>query len=235
MNLSIAGNSCLIGEANTGKTSILFQMAYDVASQGGNPLFICNKIRIESKLPCPMNKKGCIDQKNWSPSILLRIGMKYVSSAQELKAVCAGLFAFVPLPTVVFIDNLTNILDPLNAIGRGDPKFLEMVLGVTTFAVDSLAHLQHSSGLQTTTSSKKDLLLHQLQHAGTLVVADDCRDPLFLHCMKRCCPNLLQLRRMSSNGGGLRIVRHSMETSANGPQVESVIELIEYSNGRIFY
>lgn len=37
----------LIGESNTGKTSIAFNIAYDIALHLGTPLFICNQAKIE--------------------------------------------------------------------------------------------------------------------------------------------------------------------------------------------
>ena len=40
-------NILLIGANNTGKTSISFSIAYNIALHQGSPLYICNQTKIE--------------------------------------------------------------------------------------------------------------------------------------------------------------------------------------------
>ena len=149
-NLS-ANRVLLVGESKTGKTSIAFRMAYDVASEGSTVLFICvhNKMRLNFplivSLPLLSEDKRGRKPKNhsdsslsiWSPAVLSRIMFKYVSNSAELKKVCASIHMLHPKPQCVIVDDITLVIDPMSTVSRQDLTFIEVcqTLGkaVTTF------------------------------------------------------------------------------------------------------
>lgn len=154
----------LIGNHQSGKTSIAFNLAYNIALNGGKPLYICNQIKLESKLPLTIynsdqhldsilmhttntittnsyEKKRNYNNNSMLPEVLQRINMKYITTIQDLKALIAGLHLFEPRPSVVIIDDLSILIDPLQAINRNDGKFLEIVLRLTSYLQDAMKFL----------------------------------------------------------------------------------------------
>lgn len=160
----------LIGNYQSGKTSIAFNLAYNIALSGGKPLYICNQIKLESKLPLTIynsdqhldsilmhttttntitttnshEKKRHYNYNNNNsmlPEVLQRINMKYTTTIQDLKALIAGLHLFEPRPSVVIIDDLSILIDPLQAVNRSDGKFLEIVLRLTSYLQDAMKFL----------------------------------------------------------------------------------------------
>ena len=155
----------LIGNYQSGKSSIAFNLAYNIALNGGKPLYICNQIKLESKLPMTIynsdqhldsslmhttntittnsyeKKRNYNNNNSMLPEVLQRINMKYITTIQDLKALIAGLHLFEPRPSVVIIDDLSILIDPLQAINRCDGKFLEIVLRLTSYLQDAMKFL----------------------------------------------------------------------------------------------
>jgi hypothetical protein len=60
----------VLGSKHSGKSSLAFRYAYDTAVNGGTPLFVCNKMKIEGKKnmclvthfnnPCTNVKEACL-------------------------------------------------------------------------------------------------------------------------------------------------------------------------------
>ena len=137
----IAPNRLLIlGDKKTGKTSIAFKMAYEAASEGSVVLFVCLQNKIRSNFPLMVSLAeifGGTDQNNsanddgsqplsWSPIILSRIMLKYISNAAELKQLCASIHMLQPRPQCVIIDDFTLMIDPMSSVSRQDLMFVEV-------------------------------------------------------------------------------------------------------------
>jgi hypothetical protein len=178
----------LIGNYQSGKTSIAFNLAYNIALNGGKPLYICNQIKLESKLPMTIfnsdqhldsilmhttntittnsyEKKRNYNNNSMLPEVLQRINMKYITTIQDLKALIAGLHLFEPRPSVVIIDDLSILIDPLQAINRSDGKFLEIVLRLTSYLQDAMKFLATitpslPADISTTTSIATNIINH---------------------------------------------------------------------------
>lgn len=137
-----ANRLLLVGENKTGKTSIAFRMAYDVASEGSTVLFICLHNKIRFNFPLMVSLSPATGEENdqksiWSPAVLSRIMFKYVSNSAELKKICASIHMLHPKPQCVIIDDITLVIDPMSTVSRQDLAFIEVcqTLGkvVTTF------------------------------------------------------------------------------------------------------
>lgn len=170
----------LTGGANTGKTSLAFKFAYDEASSGGVPLFICNQNKLESKLPLNVILNDGYNSMKMSPDVLRKILMKYVTSMNELKAVIAGLHAFSPTPTLVIIDDLSLLIDPLHSVQRNDPSFLEICSTLGAYLDDALSFLHEKKPLSS-------------QSKIQLLITDPCDETLFLSVLQRSIPMITKL------------------------------------------
>ena len=177
----------LIGNHQSGKTSIAFNLAYHIALNGGKPLYICNQIKLEGKLPLIIynsdqhidsilmhhntttnihekkknnNSNNSNSSNSMLPEVLQRINMKYITTIQDLKTLIAGLHLFEPRPSIVIIDDLSILIDPLQAINRSDSKFLEIVLRLTSYLQDAmkfLATIPSSSSLSSSSRRSTDI------------------------------------------------------------------------------
>ncbi len=217
-----------VGDKNLGKTSLAFKLAFDHASKGGRPLFICNKNKIEVKLPLIVNYSGSQTYSNWSSDVLSQINMKYISSITELKALIAGLQCFEPRPSAVIIDDFSLFVDPLFSVSRHDPKFLDHCITVGAFVNDVVNHLEKQtsgSNISTTTGNMAEPLLNNgiaaqngtVQHKKhiQLILTDDCQDPLFLNIMRRCVDSVFALQRTSPSSVQL-LYRGDSASAASG-------------------
>lgn len=186
----------MVGGTNCGKTSISFRIAYDIAASGGCPLYICNQAKLESKLPFEVKFADGDDAdmlaQKMSPDILARIQLKYVMSMNELKAIIAGLHAFSPSPTTIIIDDLSLLIDPLHAVQRNDPKFLEICFVLAAYIDDALNFLSNSKDATNSAHNSQPL---------QLVIADSCEDASFLQVLQRTAPTVLNLKRIYSENG----------------------------------
>ena len=194
----------LIGNYQSGKTSIAFNLAYNIALNGGKPLYICNQIKLESKLPMTIynsdqhldsilmhttntittnsyeKKRNYYNNNSMLPEVLQRINMKYITTIQDLKALIAGLHLFEPRPSVVIIDDLSILIDPLQAINRSDGKFLEIVLRLTSYLQDAMKFLATitpslPADISTTTSIATNVINHSnlSNHDDRVSIAED--------------------------------------------------------------
>ncbi|KAJ1395252.1 hypothetical protein B484DRAFT_269587 [Ochromonadaceae sp. CCMP2298] len=127
----------ITGGPNSGKTSLAFRLAYDIAAAGGAPWFICNQTKLEAKMPLTLQlSRGGAEgwteeeEERMSADVLCRVQMKYVTSVRDLKACMAGLHAMLPRPSAVVLEDLSSLVDPLHSVSRSDPTFLEMCLAI---------------------------------------------------------------------------------------------------------
>ncbi|KAI8527835.1 hypothetical protein RHMOL_Rhmol12G0104900 [Rhododendron molle] len=99
----------LSGPPSSGKTSLLFQFAFNSALESdsikGNVVFICNRRRLESKPPfLPQD----IDPSN---DIFERVHMKYVDNDEGIKKYFAAFHLHDNFPCTVVIDNFGDLFD----------------------------------------------------------------------------------------------------------------------------
>lgn len=165
----------LLGSTNTGKTSIAFNLAYHLASEGGHPLFICHKNKISSKFPLVI-KSGTTqiiddDNNHFLPSVLSNIQMKYISSFKELKEVMASIHCYFPFPTSIIIDDLSKTLDPLYSVIKSDDNFLKLVMIICAMTKDAIEYIdnrKYSASYNTNTNTT------------SLLITDECFEPQFI-------------------------------------------------------
>jgi hypothetical protein len=179
----------LIGDKNIGKTSLAFKIAYDCAAKGGSPLVICNKNKVESKLPLFVKLSNQQVYYSWSSEVLSHVHMKYVSSVTELKALIAGLHCFEPRPSTIIIEDFSLFIDPLYSTARHDPRFVDSCITLCAYITDVMDHFEQSGCM----NSKKET--QELQ----LVITDDCQDPLYLNVMRRCVSAVFALQKVGFN------------------------------------
>lgn len=131
----------IFGPNKTGKTSVAFRMAYESASEGSTALFVCLMSTISTAFPSLVTvatTSGHVSQPlreslstSWSPEILSRIMIKYVSNSADLKKLFASIHMLHPRPQCIVVDDFTLIIDPMSTVSRQDNLFLEIsqVLG----------------------------------------------------------------------------------------------------------
>ena len=233
----------IVGDKSCGKTSLAFRIAYDEAAAGGSPLIICNQTKLEQGLPVMVKKRSDSGRK-YSPELLARISMKYVSSVGELKAVICGLHCFQPRPSAVLIEDLTELTDPLHAIPRDDPKLLDMCVTICAYLEDALiAFLRQSGGARSSVSSatqvgvmhpaarQPEITPNALCAQGSqnaeckLVITDSCLDRSYLRVMGRLVPTLILLQKPSSSSSSASSSSYSDITdSAQSSEVSVTLE-----------
>ncbi|XP_061346961.1 uncharacterized protein LOC133292556 isoform X2 [Gastrolobium bilobum] len=107
----------LSGPPSSGKTSLLFQFAFNVAlhSNSSNPnvLFICNRHRLDSKPPFLSQD---IDP---SSDIFQRIQMKYINDDEDIRKYFAAFHLLDTFPAAVVIDDFGDFFDQKYSNPRG--------------------------------------------------------------------------------------------------------------------
>ena len=189
----------LVGDKNIGKTSLAFKIAYDCAAKGGSPLIICNKNKVESKLPLFVKLSNQQVYYSWSSEVLSHVHMKYVSSVTELKALIAGLHCFEPRPSTIVIEDFSLFIDPLYSTSRHDPRFIDSCITLTAYITDVMDHFEQTAS----TNSKKDA--QELR----LVITDDCQDPLYLAVMRRCVNAVFALQKVGLHAVQMQLKEQS--------------------------
>ncbi|XP_078433841.1 tRNA dimethylallyltransferase [Wolffia australiana] len=96
----------LLGPSESGKTSLLFQFAFNCALRSREDVvFICNRRRIESKPPCLFQG---IDP---SSEVFRRIRMKYIEDDEAIKKYFAAFHLLTNFPAAVIIDDFGDFFD----------------------------------------------------------------------------------------------------------------------------
>ncbi|KAJ8773532.1 hypothetical protein K2173_005778 [Erythroxylum novogranatense] len=95
----------LSGPPSSGKTSLLFQFAYNAAAAGGDVVFICNRDKLESKPPF-------LSQEILpSSDTFTRIHMKYVDNEEGIKKYFAAFHLHDTYPLAVVIDDFGDFFN----------------------------------------------------------------------------------------------------------------------------
>eukprot|EP01041_Mallomonas_annulata_P003454 gene3454-6875_t len=142
----------IVGAEKSGKTSLAFAFATEAANKNKNVLFVCNKNKIESNFPHVLHMESIRGLSN--------IRMQYVSCVQDLKVLCMSIsVSYGVLPTVIVIEDLSRIIDPLRAVQRNDLLFLETALSIVSYVNDIRRYIEETSQAQV-----------------QLIITDECSD-----------------------------------------------------------
>mmetsp|Transcript_29822 Transcript_29822/g.65173 ORF Transcript_29822/g.65173 Transcript_29822/m.65173 type:complete len:238 (+) Transcript_29822:351-1064(+) len=124
--------SCMLsGPPRSGKTSLLFQLAYNIAVEGKRVLFICQRAKIE--LNPPLLPEGV------SPSsdACERIDMRYLRNDEELRLFMASFHLLPELPQAVIVDDFSEFFTRYG----GERRTLEKAMVKTlAFLYDATEH-----------------------------------------------------------------------------------------------
>jgi hypothetical protein len=227
---SKGGNSIqkiLIHRRNkTGKSSLAFQLAYEEASYGGTPLFICKKEKIQSQFPIKVEMAPQEEEQDsptsFTASVLSRIHMKYIDNLKDLLTLLSGIHIFKPAPTMVILDDISSWIDhqqPNNrnnssssshgnyhhyhhqtaATAAGPDPYL-LLLG---FIDDAVHFLQEKQPLPGSSSSS---------HSEVKVVLTDTTEEIgLIHCFQRYCDEIISLRQSLPSLSTSSSSSHSIE------------------------
>lgn len=178
----------IIGSRKSGKTSIAFHLATEYAGKCKHSLIICNKSKIETSLPlaieCTPSAATGISSVQYKhgtstfesdPSLLSYIGMKYVGSVHELKAVFAGLHAYAVMPSLIIVEDFSSLVDPFFSMPRNDNQFLSACLGALAIMHDAIDYV-NSSGKGRTVDAPLQL-----------VITDNCQTEVYLQTVSKSC------------------------------------------------
>ncbi|BBN09331.1 hypothetical protein MPTK1_4g18930 [Marchantia polymorpha subsp. ruderalis] len=106
----------LSGPHRCGKTSLLLQLAYNIAAQGSNfVVFICKPRNFDSDIYLTQD----VDS---SSEILDRIQIKYVHDDEELRKFFAAFHMHITLPTTLIVDDFLDFFqgcDTIQQTSRG--------------------------------------------------------------------------------------------------------------------
>ena len=96
--------SMVVGPQRCGKTSLLFQYAYNSAAAGRSVLFICRRRKMQSCMPLLL--KGLVPD----PRVLKAIHIKYLETDAMVRAFFANLHLSAQLPDLLVLDHLSSFL-----------------------------------------------------------------------------------------------------------------------------
>ena len=192
------------GDSMSGKSSIAFRVAYEVAERGGSPLLICNRMKLESSFPlyCSMGEDldASISSQNlWRPEVLSKIDIKYISTTAELKKIMAAIHCFRNLPSLIVIEDLSLLVDPARLVARNDPAFIEKIIQLAAFIDDAIKFIE---------CRFDDAQIR-------LMVVDESFEGSFMLALSRCIQDILLIRSHSFNPMLKCIYRRSIQTQHN--------------------
>ena len=182
------------------RSSLGFRLAYESAESGLNVFFVCLKGKFDRGFPWPVVLEPSSTEtsqtafsSSWSPSVLSRIHIKYVTNTLELQKVFASMHTFLPRPQCVVVDHLCSIVDPIGTISRHDATFVQACLMIGSFARDCVDFIDKD------TLSKQQQQPHHndtdaVPEPCRLVIAADCFDVSFVNSMRRSVNHVLSLR-----------------------------------------
>ena len=122
----------LLGPSGSGRSSMLFQYALQVALGGGHVLYICGKEQSQQRRPLLPPR---LDEDEDAEDAYERIGFKYITAAQDLELYFAQLSA---PPDLLIVDTWTDIL-PL-CVQYQDSHASVVEFAADTFVLTALLH-----------------------------------------------------------------------------------------------
>lgn len=122
----------VIGPCNSGKTSVSFGMAIDLAQCSESILYICNEKKVIGKFPFLRHDDDI--------GILRKIRMIYVSNSTDFRIFCISFYE-IP-PSLIVIEDFSSIIDPLNSTNHTDISFLEAALKLLSYLFDLVDNIE---------------------------------------------------------------------------------------------
>lgn len=96
----------LSGPRLSGKTTIAFRLAYEIAESGERCIFICRKAKIEDQFPRFVMTDAANGSSSWQPATLNRIDMLYPENEGDFMRAMASLGNYNnPPPSAIIIDD----------------------------------------------------------------------------------------------------------------------------------
>jgi hypothetical protein len=200
------------GKNKTGKSSLAFQLAYEEASYGGTPLFICKKEKMQSQFPIKVEITPQQEEQefptSFTASVLSRIHMKYIDNLKDLLTLLSGIHIFKPAPTMLVLDDISSWIEnnrntssssssygnyhhhyhQTTAAAGPDPYLL--LLGFIDDAVHFLQEKQPLPTLGSSSSSSNDWL-----STVKVVLTDTTEEIGLIHSFQRYCDEIISLRQ----------------------------------------
>lgn len=166
----------LSGPPSSGKTSLLFQFAFNLASESAaNVIFICNKRRLESKPP--YLSQG-VDP---TSGVFGQIQMKYLEDDEGIKKYFAACHLHETLPVAVIIDDFGDFFNERHCqerYGNARGRDLAMVR-ILALCQDVVTHVKLRSG------GRCRVLLSDTHHGD---------GPRLLYIYKRWIPSIFIIK-----------------------------------------
>ncbi|PIA26105.1 hypothetical protein AQUCO_10000041v1 [Aquilegia coerulea] len=153
----------LAGPPSCGKTSLLFQFAFNTALDNTNNnnkvVFICNRSKLENK---PPYFSKSIDP---SSDVFQRIEMKYVEDDQGIKKYFAAFHLLKTFPAAVIVDDFGDFFDDSNCQAKYNNQRGRDLAIVRTLALCRNAITHANERMESRPPCK--LLLSDTQHGDT--------------------------------------------------------------------
>ncbi|RWR74454.1 hypothetical protein CKAN_00278300 [Cinnamomum micranthum f. kanehirae] len=182
------------GPPSSGKTSLLFQFAFNSALESSaNVVFICNKRRLETKPP--YLSQG-IDP---ASDVFQQIQMKYLEDDEGIKKYFAAFHLHETLPTAVIIDDFGEFFDDRHCQQRyGNARGRDLAM-VRTLALcwDAMIHANERLG----SGGPCRLLLSDTHHGES---------PRLFYIYKRWIPSIFIIK---GDGSGSFLLKSSRSSS----------------------
>lgn len=195
------------GPSHSGKTSLAFQIAYEEASYGGIPLFICQKSKFQRQFPKQCQElhedsSDYMETGSFNPTVLSRIYMKYTETSQDLLNLLAGLQKFQPKPTVIIIDDLSSFL----------PSFTSSDSNLNRFAYQS-NYSSHDQKIDfyLLLLAMIDDTAYYLTEDTVFLVVDTVEDKNMIHLVKRYMDVIISMMKKDHQVEIKKIVRNQGE------------------------
>jgi hypothetical protein len=236
----------IIGPQKSGKTSIAFHLAIELAYKCKHSLIICSKGKMEASPPLPVvctkstrltssagfgtgtgtgeastTHPDFTSSFDADPSLLSFIGLKYVGSLAELKAVFAGLHAYSVVPSLVIVEDFSLLVDPFYSMPRTDSQFLASCLNALAIVHDGVEYVAGRAGAPL-----------------ALVFTDNCQAEPYLEMLARggmgtSARRFDQLRlatvqrQQQQDGGGYTAISSSFREIPSAPTEHSTVVSLE--------
>lgn len=195
------------GSSHTGKTSLAFQIAYEEASYGGIPLFICQKSKFQRQFPKQCQEihedsSDYMETGSFNPTVLSRIYMKYTETSQDLLNLLAGLQKFQPKPTVIIIDDLSSFL----------PSFTSSDSNLNRFSYQS-NYSSHDQKIDfyLLLLAMIDDTAYYLNEDTIFLVVDTVEDKNMIHMVKRYMDVIISMMKKDHQVEIKKIIRNQGE------------------------
>lgn len=130
---STSSRTLLLGPPKSGKTSLIFRLAYEEANKGGTPYILTRKDKIHTDLPHNLsvlfmnetNTEKNITSLIYIPEILMKVNIKYLENFQDMLQFFIGIQALTPRPSLIIFEDFSSYFIPsaIDIISNGPALF----------------------------------------------------------------------------------------------------------------